>query len=225
MKLSLTLFFVLVAVLSLTVTSFATPFVPPGMSPGSSYHLAFITSGTRDATSTAIADYNTFVNAQAANNPSVTGTGVGVHYFVIGSTATVDASTNAPVSAPVYNMAGQLVATGSADLWDGTLANAINRDEFGSPLNWEVWSGTTSAGLAGSGTELGSASPLSGLSSMTTADWIDRVGQTPPANFPLSFYALSEELTAPGIPEPSAFLILSTAGMAVFLRRTRWLRI
>ena len=35
--------------------------VPTGLNPGDQYRLVFVTSGTRDATSTNIADYNTFV--------------------------------------------------------------------------------------------------------------------------------------------------------------------
>ena len=40
--------------------------LPTSLSPGEEYRLAFVTSGTRDATATDIADYNTFVT-DAAN--------------------------------------------------------------------------------------------------------------------------------------------------------------
>ena len=39
--------------------------VPPGLAPGAQYRLVFMTDGTRDATSTDINDYNTFVTNQA----------------------------------------------------------------------------------------------------------------------------------------------------------------
>ncbi len=47
---------------------------PTGLSPGDEYQLAFVTSGTTDATSADIGTYNDFVNLQAALNPSLTGT-------------------------------------------------------------------------------------------------------------------------------------------------------
>lgn len=36
-------------------------YVPPSLNPGDTYHLAFVTRDTRDALSSAIADYNAFV--------------------------------------------------------------------------------------------------------------------------------------------------------------------
>jgi len=159
----------------------AAPLVPPGVAPGSPYHLAFVTSGTRDATNSNIADYNAFVNAQAANNPALTGTNMGVNYFAIGSTTSVDANANAVVSAPVYNLNGDLLATGFADMWDGSLNNPIRYDEFGTPGFPDVWTGTQASGVAFAGQELG-ADPartglaivpiLDGLTTQTTARWM-----------------------------------------------------
>jgi hypothetical protein len=37
--------------------------LPSGLNPGDQYRLAFVTSSTRDALSTNIADYNNFVDA------------------------------------------------------------------------------------------------------------------------------------------------------------------
>jgi len=38
--------------------------VPPGLNPGDPYRLVFVTSTTRDALSSAIADYNSFVSKE-----------------------------------------------------------------------------------------------------------------------------------------------------------------
>ena len=44
---------------------------PPGLDFGDQYRLVFVTSTTRNAESSAIADYNTFVQTAAANNSSL----------------------------------------------------------------------------------------------------------------------------------------------------------
>jgi hypothetical protein len=101
--------------------------VPAGLSPGDTYQLVFVTAGLTDALSTDIADYNNFVQTQAALNPTMTGTDSGVTYSAIGSTLAVDANDNALVSAPVYLVDGSaLVATSFIDFWDGTLDQALS---------------------------------------------------------------------------------------------------
>lgn len=49
--------------------------VPTGLAPGDNYRLAFVTSTTRDATSSAIADYNDFVTAAALAVPELAALG------------------------------------------------------------------------------------------------------------------------------------------------------
>ena len=109
----------------------AAVFVPAGLNPGDVYQLAFVTTGTTTATSAVIQDYNAFVNAQAALNPALTGTNMGVTWSAIGSTTTVNAQTNALVQAPVYLLNSTQIATGFADFWDGSLLAPINIDQFG----------------------------------------------------------------------------------------------
>jgi hypothetical protein len=68
-------------------------FVPPvGRPPGSQYQLIFVTQGTRDATSSNIADYNTFVNAEASLNPLLP---QGIGWHVVAFTSAITAQTNA----------------------------------------------------------------------------------------------------------------------------------
>ena len=52
-----------------------------------------------------------------------------------------------PITAPVYNTNGDLVATGHTDMWDGNISAPIQYDEFGNVQSGEVWSGTSSSGV------------------------------------------------------------------------------
>lgn len=54
-----------------------------------------------------------------------------VHRAIL-STSTLDARDRLPISGPIYNMQGDLIAVSSDDLWDGNLDNGISYDEFGS---------------------------------------------------------------------------------------------
>ena len=106
--------------------------VPVGVNPGETYQLVFFTAGTTDALSTDIADYNSFVQSEAALNPALTGTDIGVTYTIIGSTSSVNANTNAAVTAPVYLIDGSaLIATSYNDFWDGTISHPIDQDQYG----------------------------------------------------------------------------------------------
>jgi len=84
---------------------------------GDPYHLIYVTSAMRDATSTDIADYNAFVQADAS--AAGMGTSVGVSWYVMGSTATVDAKDNAVITGPVFGIYdSKYVAQDAADLWN-----------------------------------------------------------------------------------------------------------
>ena len=103
--------------------------MPDGLSRGDTYHLAFVTSGTRDATSTDIADYNTFVQNEAQRAGAIT-KDWGIQWFAIGSTATKNAHDNAEVRAPVYMLDGTQIATGYFDMWDGALLHDLNMNQY-----------------------------------------------------------------------------------------------
>ena len=82
---------------------------PPGLNPGDPFRFVFVTDGIRDATSTNIADYDSFVNAQAGG---ATYSGVVVDWLAIGSTDSVDAIDHVgQATAPVYLSDGTLVTT------------------------------------------------------------------------------------------------------------------
>ncbi len=205
----------------IAATAHAAPYVPPSVTPGSSYHLVFISQGTRDGTSSLIGDYNNFVQTEASLNPSLTGTNVGVSYKAIASTTAVSALANAPITAPVYNFNGDLIATGSADMWDGTLVNAILYTQFASVGFPDVWSGTDQFGAAVVGSEMGSSSPRTGLANFASLRWID---DTVSNDFiPASIYGLSEPLTA--APEPSTFALVALGVLSLGMmrqKRHRW---
>ena len=59
-----------------TSSTLAAIVVPTGINPGDTYQLVFVTAGTIDALSQSpdIADYHDHAQAQAALNPSMTGT-------------------------------------------------------------------------------------------------------------------------------------------------------
>lgn len=108
----------------------ATVIPPIGLAPGSQYQLIFVTAGKRDATSSEIADYNAFVTAEAALNPSLP-TAI---WHVVGSTSTTAATDNAPSSGlPVYNTQGMLVSAAGQNLYDWSpyLSAPVKYDQFG----------------------------------------------------------------------------------------------
>lgn len=196
--------------------------VPPSLSPGDKYHLVFVTSTTRNATSTNIADYNAFVQA-AADNAGI-GSGDGVDWFAIGSTQTVAAKVNALIGATnlVFLLNGTTkVADGFTDMWDTTLDNKINRTELGATYSGAVWNGSKDNGaIPDWGSEwLGDVEAVVGNANATNMNWLDNGTQVRGNLLPM--YALSEELTVPTVPEPGTMGLLGLASGALLLRRRR----
>ncbi len=195
-------------------------YVPPSLSPGDTYHLVFITDGTRDATATTVTPYNTFVQTEAALNPSLTGTNVGVTYRAIVSTTALDANANAPVTAPVFNLNGDKIADNFADMWDGTIDNPIDYNQYAATIfPPDIWTGSQTGGQAFVGAEMGAANPRTGRADLADGRWIDEIIAT---NTYLSrFYGLSQELTVP-VPEPSSLVLAAGAlGSLLLLARRR----
>src|SRR5262245_58387609 len=153
---------------------------PAGLTPGESFRFVFVTDGTMTATSSNIADYNSFVNAQARGH---TYNGSVVTWKAIGSTATVNAIDNVgqqPIVG-VFLADGTLVtnSTTTTGLWSGTLSHEINEDLSSAPQFAFVWTGTTSAGVAAtvgviSSGPLGDINhPTQGITNATSSLWID----------------------------------------------------
>ncbi len=112
-----------VAFASLGISGIAEAFqlIPSGLSLGNQYRLVFTTSGTRDATSTNIDDYNTFVTTQA--NQSSALTALGTTWTAIVSTFSTNALTNTSTDpspsgvtgVPIYLVSGLRVADSYTD--------------------------------------------------------------------------------------------------------------
>ena len=213
----------LVATIAATATAAAehlvqydNPLIPPGLGPGDSFHLVFATSNTTNRNSGGgednypISHWNTFVsNAAAASTvPEIQPTLAAINWRAIVSTKAINARDNAPVEAPVYRLDGLRVATGYADLWNGSIANPIqitqNLTVVPGAQSELTWSGSTSAGEAHGTYPLGNGanSALTGRAGSTGGGWIaggahERRG----VSSSLRMYALSEKITVEFPPD------------------------
>lgn len=190
---------------------------------GDTYRLVFITSTSRDATSTNIADYNSFVQgvANTAGLGSVTWT-------AIGSTATVDARDNTntnPISTgiAIFNFNNQKIADNNADLWDGSIDTAIAYTELGIQITanpYRVWTGSTAAGIGqtlNGGDQLGTGDSEAqwGGGTDSSSIWAARFVANPSTAYP--FYAISDTLQI--VPEPSSLVLLGLGSLLLASRR------
>jgi hypothetical protein len=175
---------------------------PPGLKPGDPYRIVFVTSTTGDALSSNIDVYNAFVN-NAANGASSVLEALGATWSVIGSTSAVWAVDNigGPSPVPIFLLDGTLVASGTGDLWDGTIVNPIRLTETGEQLITSVWTGTQDDGKA-YGNEppfnshyLGSIDPGIGTGLVSDYRWIGYTRADP--NGFRSFYGISSTLRIP----------------------------
>jgi len=205
--------------------------VPLGLNPGDQYRLAFVTSTTRDATSSNINDYNAFVTAAANAVPELSA--LNTTWTAIVSTDTVDARDNTntnpnnAVGVPVYLLNDTIIAGDNAKVWDGYVPRSFNIDEHGNQSSVVlIWTGTGWDGFASANYALGSASGQALIGTTRTPDWqefgrwIDDRNQGPSlltASRP--FYAISGTLTY--IPEPGTAVLLAfgLAGLATAGRR------
>jgi hypothetical protein len=229
----MTRFTLLVAQLALFVApavASASIVVPAGLQPGDMYQLAFLTSGTIDATSPDISTYNNFVNAQAALFPALTGTDMGVEWFAIASTVNDgDARDNAVYfDVPVFLLNGTTqIASMSLPLYGGVLSDSLNlaQDGLTNLGDGPVWTGSNAAGA--SSQPLGGSSVTLGTSGAVDDQWLAFFPFT--STLSASLYALSEKLTVPqpndAIPEPMSglvWLMLGGGSLSLsYLRRRR----
>ena len=110
------------------------PLKPSGLSAGDEFRLLFVTTGTRDGTSSKIADYNDFVFNAASRGYSALRDGYADSFRALVSTSTVDARDNtgsAGGTQPIYWLGGAKAADNSADLYDGSVDSAASRNQFG----------------------------------------------------------------------------------------------
>ena len=198
---------------------------PPDLNPGDQYRLVFITSGTRDATSTSIADYNSFVNAQAAS-VSVPGFPTS-GWAAIASTASVDARDNTGTNpsggagVPIYRVDGVRIADDYNDLWDGgRLAANLSVTQQGDAYPNTVppcasfpyclaWTGTSAIGTAASPLGGPNASSAAGdifqVDAVNLGSWILGYFDSRVRSYPL--YAMSAVLTVSSAPPVPTYTV------------------
>ena len=107
---------------------------PTALNTGDQFRLIFLSSTKRDAASTDIATYNTFVqNRAAAGHTAIRAYSAG--FRVVGCTATVDARDNTATTGtgvPIYWLDGTKVADEYEDFYDGDWDDEVNdKDESG----------------------------------------------------------------------------------------------
>ena len=194
---------------------------PAGLSPGESFRFIFVTDGTTQATSTDIAYYNNFVNAQAGG---ATYNGSVVTWDAIASTPTVNAIDNVGQTlTPVYLANGLLATTSTTELglWtDGPSPYPFDVDLNGNYRFVRTWTGSLPGGYSNPLYALGDSTAVFGYSYNNL--WL---ASGAAATTTLSLYGVSQVLIATAaVPEPSTLLMAGTAafaGCAFFLSRRR----
>jgi hypothetical protein len=228
MKIRIILFAGLFLVLgSIAGVSAAIVTTPTDLVPGQSYRLAFVTSTTRDATSTNIGDYNKFVDDLADLQPDLVA--LGTTWTAIATTAAIDARDNTGTNpgldgdgVPIYLLDGTtLIANDNNDLWDGSIQSPLNITEQGTALGTGlIWTGTNSDGTGIVGARLGEGVPIVGDLPSTNSLWVIR-NFAANNGFNLQLYALSDVLTVATVPLPPALPLmgLAVAGLGFVRKR------
>ena len=203
--------------------------LPTDLTVGDRYRLAFVTDGTRDATSADIGDYNTFVTRQAALSSGLTA--LGTTWTAIGSTSTVAARDNTHTNTsidgagvPIYLLTNTRIADNYADLWDYSLATALQVNQYGDTLdcsteaNCWVFTGSNSDGSKSlDGSYLGATGNWAeiGIASLTDGQWINDEGSARTTRVH-RFYAMSDVLEVPNpVPIPAAAWLFGSALLGV----------
>ncbi len=223
---------------------------PAGLTPGESFRFVFVTDGTTTATSTNIADYNSFVKTQAGG---ATYNGSLITWYAIASTLSTTAVANIGENTsqiPIYMADGTKVtsADNSTGLWSGQNLNAgISEDLRGVNFwgtNKPVWTGSDQYGTLSLASiyYLGTTDNAPGvnhpdvgygLSGLITTKWVDAgvlseytiVGGGP-VDAVLPLYGISQVLTvspAVVVPEPTT-IWMAAGGVCAGVACSWWRR-
>ena len=173
--------------------------IPAGLGPGDSFRLLFATSTTRDATSTDIDDYNSFVQTAAAAGHAAIQT-YSAGFRVVGSTADDDARDNTSTTGtgvPIYWLGGAKVADNNAGFYDGDWDEEANaKDEDGSARSISAaadrpFTGSNHDGTATSSNTLGTTQVRIGRPNSSTSGHGPLSGSNSVNTTSSPFYALS----------------------------------
>ena len=196
---------------------------PSGLAPGSHYVLAFVTTGTIDATSPNITTYNDFVQSEAALSPSLPAT-TWMPLVSTSDSSVFQAFFNnclECLSAPVYLITEERVATTEVAIFNVVshpVLHAINVTQdgeakltpTGSPI---AWTGTDFA-FNSVTRQMGSSAPFVG--NYQRADSLLVQVGAKPTSLHLPLYAFSGLLTAPAsVPEPATWALMLAGLVAV----------
>ena len=217
---------------------------PPGLAVGAKFRLLFLSSTKRDALSSDIADYNTFVQDRAAaGHADIQAYSGG--FRALGCMSAVDARDNTGTTGtgvPIYWLDGAKAADGYADFYDGSWDDEINdKNESGTDAHDTSQGGNyTFTGCYSDGTEAfaGAARPRSlgaalGFarigrlnSSVSLADPIDG-NDTAETNLTRPMYGLSAVFKVSSSPStnPSVPAAISDLAVAPAPRTTDSLRV
>jgi hypothetical protein len=215
---------------------------PQGLQPGDTYHLVFVTSFPTKVTnaSTVPPPSSDMFGSMPAADWVVTmaafdaglladWNGLDLVYKAILSTLTEVAHDHVPITAPVYNTRGELVATDYAEFWSYSHRATLAYDEYGSSIPGDqygmvkVWTGTWVNGnywnpscnywTSSSGSNLGSVG-----NAASVQQWA--YSQACRCDSTARLYGVSPPLTF--VPEPSGLLLLGAG--ALLVSGFAWLR-
>ena len=141
--------------------------IPSGLSIGDQFRLLLVSSTTRNAESSDIADYDAHVQSAAvAGHADIRA--YSAQFKALASTPSVDARDHTKTTGtgvPIYYLDGAKVADDYSDFYDGRWATNQPRTEAGNVSSGSVWTGSDSAGKENS-TNLG----LVGLGATNSAN-------------------------------------------------------
>ena len=180
------------------------PLAPDGIEPGDSFRLLFVTSSTRNASSTDIADYNAHVRDAAGGNDSLKS--FKGRFTALISTSSVNVKDNTGTTGagvPVHWLGGDKVADDYADLYDGDWDSASGKTEIGGGYTGLVWTGGSRTGETSGQRYAGASEVRLGDLGDTTLALSSPNAKPATDGYPL--YALSPVITvAEPEPEPTA---------------------
>ena len=125
-------------------------FIPTAdLKPGDSFRLLFVTSDTRDGDSSAIGDYNRFVQNAAARSDFLNNFSSRFRALAsVRGVHAIDNSNTRGTGVPTYWVEGEKIANSYTDLYDGSWASRAGTDENGNRHTGrtDIWTGTNDDG-------------------------------------------------------------------------------